>query len=316
MLIKRILGRRTTLGTVWHSFFRHVTDDQVLPGLPEEDSPVNEDYECLIAVLQGGTLEQLTTLLRKVVLEPSQREELLEWATLVTVVLAIRGWSYSRTEPGDRRRSRMTTAGLACQTSPEAAGEWLLRCGLRHADDASALADVVGSRDAAWLEDFARRLAESQSAPGMYPLIMVLVRDKGVTVEATVELAVCCLSYHASSARTAAECATEEAILTRLRQDPLAPALLPLLAVGHDSTESEMGRTCAPVPFAAEKVLAVAARVGLIERRALIGNVPAALGRREGGRVVPGSLRRLGLDGLRGTDGTPRSHGRGIRAVP
>ncbi|MFC8093486.1 DUF6493 family protein [Streptomyces sp. NPDC057301] len=262
------------LRTAWPAFVRDAVHDRALPALPGEGEPAAENYECLVAVLEGGSLEQLIPLLRTVKLDPGQRDELLARATDATTMLSIEGWNASMRKRADRHY-RMVIAGLACHPDAEAASAWLRRKGVPDGAE-QAVVGIVGSKDPAWLEEFTRRLAEGKGARRLYGLVTLLARDKAVSVEATHGLALGCLSQHGSAARDA-QSATEEAILDRLRQDPLAPSVLPLITIGQDSDWGSPGSRHNTVPFAGAKFLAVAASSGFLDRAALIADVTAAL---------------------------------------
>ncbi|MFF4983897.1 DUF6493 family protein [Streptomyces sp. NPDC001046] len=262
------------LHTAWRGFVRDAVQDRALPALPEEGDPVPQTYACLVAVLEGGTLEQLIPLLRAVRPDPGQREELLTRVTDATTMLWCEGWT---SDMGDRARRyhRMLVAGLACQEDARAAAAWLTTRGVP-AGAEQAVMDIVGSRDQAWLEEFTRRLAAGKRARRPYRLVTLLVRDRAVRVEATHGLALGCLYEHGSAARDA-ESATDEAILGRLRQDPLAAGVLPLLTIGLAGARGSLGSRYSTVPFAGAKVLAVAAQGGFLDRAALIADVTTAL---------------------------------------
>ncbi|MFF4983810.1 DUF6493 family protein [Streptomyces sp. NPDC001046] len=254
------------LDTAWNAYVRQLVDDTVLPALPAEGEPVAHTHACLLAVLEGGTLEQLVPLLLAVRLEPQQRDELLARADEVTTRLSAGAHRSSRRA---RRYRRMVAAGLVCHPDPEGAADWVARKSMRHGETDRVVLDIVGRRDAAWREAFARRIAEGDRAAARYRLLSQLNLELGVPVPPTRGVAKGCLSHHASAMEDAPS-ATGEAILTRLRQDPLAHAVLPLITRGHDIERCDLGQGAA-------RVLAVAIEAGYVDRAALITAVTAVL---------------------------------------
>jgi hypothetical protein len=274
------LGRhRHLFNWAWRCFTGHLLDDRVLPPLPGEGEPVEETYDCLVAVLEGGTMEQLIPLLLAVELSPRQRGELIARAEEVT--RRFNGSDIHGNDPARpwqtlcHRYSRMLFTGLACHCDPADAAAWMTRKAaswMTRTVGAAYAFDVVGHREATWLEVFTRRLAEGERADLYYPLIAALARDKGVSVQPQPRLAHGCVFHHAEEAKDPAS-ATEEATVTRLRRDPLALTVLPGITEEHRIAEHHLGSATGSVPYREAQVLAVAARAGFLDRATLIADV-------------------------------------------
>ncbi|MFC8953640.1 DUF6493 family protein [Streptomyces sp. NPDC057101] len=267
----------------WRCFTGHMLDDRALPALPGEGEPVEETYDCLVAVLEGGTMEQLIPLLLAVELSPRQRGELIARAEEVT--RRFNGSDIHSNDPARpwqtlcQRYSRMLFTGLACHSDPADAAAWMTRKAaswMTRTVGAAYAFDVVGHRDATWLRVFTRCLAEGERADLHYPLLASLARDKGVPVQPQPRLAHGCVFHHAEDAKDPAS-AAEEATVTRLRQDPLALTVLPGITEEHRITEHHLGSATGSVPYREAQVLAVAAKAGVLDRATLIADVADAL---------------------------------------
>ncbi|MFD5567585.1 DUF1963 domain-containing protein [Streptomyces cadmiisoli] len=222
-----------TFTSAWQRYLHETVADTSPPGPAIEDAPAEHTYEALLAAMEGGTQESVAAHLSGTALDAEQRRSLISRATLVRLALA--EYLISLGEQSGARYVRMSTVGFVCHTDADAAADWLVRpgfAGRRPAGPEEMAAHLADAVVACWeperIADFIRAAATGPHAAALYPLVMVLCRRTGITVEPTSLLAEGCLDFYSGS-DGANRFPHGLAVGADLREDPLLPRVLPEL---------------------------------------------------------------------------------------
>ncbi|MET9670316.1 DUF1963 domain-containing protein [Streptomyces sp. NPDC006475] len=221
----------STFWSAWKRYQHEMVDDTPPPGPAASGAPAEHTYDALLAAMEGGTQESVAAQLSGTALDAEQRRALISRATEVRLAMEL-DLLFSR-EDHCARYVRMTTVGFVCHTDADAAADWLVRpafagSGPRGPEKMAAhLADAAG---ACWeperIADFIRAAATGPRARALYPLLMLLCRRTGATVEPTSHLAAGCVDFYVGAGY-------EElpphglAVAADPREDPLLPRVLP-----------------------------------------------------------------------------------------
>jgi hypothetical protein len=229
---------------------------EVMTGAPPAataacSTPAEGAYEALAATMENGPHDVLVAQLKLVELDAEQRAELLAQATAVRG--ALKSDLPSPDEHHGGRYARATTIGLVCHSDADAAARWLSEAGFAvdgpagREELAELLADAV---EACWapeqLREFVDAATRDDRGAVLYPLVLVLCRRTGITVEPTSQLATGCVDFYVRDGRTA-RAPHGLAAAADPREDPLLPRVLPQMdltecGVYNFLSDSEVGR--------------------------------------------------------------------------
>ncbi|WP_053763518.1 DUF1963 domain-containing protein [Streptomyces sp. AS58] len=234
-----------TFTSAWKRYLHETVDDTSPPGPATEDAAAEHTYEALLAAMEGGTQESVEAHLSGTALDAEQRRSLISRATLVRLALA--EYLISLGEQNAARYVRMSTVGFVCHTDADAAADWLVRpgfAGRRPAGPEEMAAHLADAVVACWeperVADFIRAAATGPHAAALYPLVMVLCRRTGITVEPTSRLAAGCVNFYVGAGWENRP-PHGLAVAADPREDPLLPRVLPELPLADYGVYNRLG---------------------------------------------------------------------------